>query len=204
MVIALYAMIMTTLSITAIVVNIALWLFYLVMMKKLKWWSVFVIVLVVAICVSLFNYGLENPDAPILGDFSARVNEKLGDLERGDMGDFTTNRTDHAAEHFNYYADLPVLNLLLGGVPVNTRYIDSHFDAVAHNEYIDMLLNVGLVGAIVMFAYFIFNMVTYYKKYRASGDDKFLFLVMGKAVWAFYAASLTVFLDFRFMLLFLI
>ena len=204
MVVVLYAMIITTLSITAIVVNIALWLFYLIIMKKIKWWSLFVIVLVVAICVSVFNYGLENPDAPVLGAFSARVNEKLGDLERGDMGDFTTNRTDLATQHFDFYVDLPLVNQLFGGVPVNSRYIDPRIGTAAHNEYIDMLLNVGFLGAAVMLGYFIFNTVSYFKKYKKSGEDKYLFLVMGKAAWAFYAASLTIFLDPRFMLLFLI
>lgn len=204
MIVVLYAMIITTLSITAFVVNIALWLFYLLIMKKIKWWSIFVIALVVALLVSLFNYGIENPDTPVLGDFSARIEEKLGNLESGDMGDFTTNRTDHAKDHWNYYLDQPVLNILFGGVPVNTRYIDPHLKAAAHNEYIDMLLNIGLVGLMIMLGYFANNMVTYVKKYRATAEDEYLFLVVGKTAWAFYAMALTMFIDFRFMMLFLI
>ena len=204
MVVVLYAMIITTLSITAIVVNIALWLFYLVVMKKLKLRSIFVIILVVIILVSLFNYGIENPNTPVLGDFSARIQEKLGDLESGNMGDFTTNRTDHAKEHFDYYIELPFFNLLFGGIPANTRYFDPHFSGVAHNEYIDMLLNVGFIGTMIMLGYFTFNIVSYFKKYKESRENKYLFLVMAKTAWAFYAASLTMFLDFRFMLLFLI
>jgi len=48
-VVALYAMILTSLSITAIVINVLMWLFYLVIMKKMKWWSAIVIVLVIAL-----------------------------------------------------------------------------------------------------------------------------------------------------------
>ena len=36
LIVVLYAMLITSLSVTAIVVNIAVWLFYLVIMKKLK------------------------------------------------------------------------------------------------------------------------------------------------------------------------
>ena len=204
MVVALYAMILTTLSVTAIIVNIALWMIYLVAMKKIKWWSAFVIVLVIMLAISLFNYGLNNPDTPVLGDLSARLDEKLSSFESGDMGEVTTGRSDLASEHFEYYMELPLFNMLFGGIPVNTRYVYHDFKYVAHNEYIDMLLNVGLIGAVIMFGYFISNVVSYAKKYKEGKEDKYLFLIMAKTVWMCYAMTLTVFLDFRFMFLFLL
>lgn len=204
MVISLYLMMLTTLSVTAIVANIALWMFYLIMMKKIKWWSIFVVVLVAMILVSLFNYGLNNQDVPFLSDFANRIDKKLVSLEAGDIDDVTTNRTELAARHFEYYINLPVFNLLFGGIAVNSRYLDPRIASSAHNEYIDMLLNVGVVGAVIMFGYFISNMVSYVKTYRENKEEKYLFLIMAKTVWMCYAMTLTVFIDFRFMLLFLL
>ena len=37
---------------------------------------IFVGVLVVAILVSLYNYGLENADVPVIYDFASRIEEK--------------------------------------------------------------------------------------------------------------------------------
>ena len=198
-IIALYTMILTTLSMTAIVVNIVLWMFYLVIMKKLTWKSVVLVVFIVLLAISLFNYGLSNPDTPVLGDAAARIDEKLDSLKSGDMGDVTTNRTDHVVENFGYYIDLPILNLLFGGIPVNTRYIHPDLKGAAHNEYVDMLLNIGFIGTVIMLAYFISNAVYYIKKYKEDKEDKYLFLIMGKMIWICYSLALTTFLDFRFM-----
>ena len=203
-IVSLYVMMLTSLSITGILVNIALWSFYLVVMKKIRWWSVFVIALVVVVSINLYNYGISNPETPVLGDFSARIEEKLDSLESGDMGDVTTNRSDLAAEHFEIYTNLPFLNMLFGGIAVNTRYIDPAVGVAGHNEYIDMLLNIGVVGTIVLLGYFVYNIVFYSKKYLANREDKYLLFIMAKVSWMLYAMTLTVFLDFRFMFLFLI
>ncbi len=204
LIVALYAMILTSLSLTAIVVNIVLWLFYLIIMKKLKAWSVFIIALVVLLAFTLYDYGLANPDTPFIGDLSARIEDTLSSVSSGNFGDATTGRFDLSREHLDYYLSASPMTVLFGGIPVNPRQLHPDFTAAAHNEYIDMLLNVGLLGTVIMLGYFIATTYSHLKKYKKTNDERYLFLVVGKTVWACYAMTLTMFLDYRFMLMFLI
>ena len=204
LVVVLYAMILTTLSMTAIIVNMMLWVIYLVIMKKFKWWSIFVVAFVVILSLGLYEYGLSNPSAPVIGDLSSRINEKLASLVSGDVSDFTTGRSSLTAEHFEYYINSSPLNILFGGIPSNPRYIDPALKMAAHNEYIDLLLNVGFLGAVVMLFYFFRSTLIYYKKYASKHETTYSFLVMIKCAWACYALALTMFLDFRFMIVFLV
>ena len=203
LVVVLYAMILTTLSMTAIIVNMMLWVIYLVIMKKFRWWSILVVAFVVILSLGLYEYGLSNPSAPVIGDLSSRINEKLASLEAGDVGDVTTGRSSLAKAHFEYYINSSPLNILFGGIPSNPRYIAPELRAAAHNDYIDMLLNVGFIGTAVLLLYFFRNIWTYYKKYSSTQATTDSFLVMAKCAWACYALALTVFLDFRFMVIFL-
>ena len=203
-VLALYAMMMSSLSMTAIVVNLLVWSFYCAFTGKIKIKFIVIGIGVVALLIGLYNFGLENPDTSVLGELSARIEEKLISLSKGDIGDVTTGRSDLTLEHLEYYFNSSFITLIFGGVPVNCKYIHPDFEMAAHNEYVDMLLNVGLVGAFVMFRYFFSNYIDYFKKYRKSRSQNALFLVMIKTVWMCYAMTLTMFLDFRFMIFFLI
>lgn len=204
MVIGLYVMLLLTLSQTAIVVNALIWMFYLVIMKKMKWWGPFIIIGIVTLLVALYNYGLENPKSPVIGAFAGRIEETLENLFAGNIGDATTSRTDLAQQHFEYFWDTSFINMMFGGIPVNSRYIHPDFKMAAHNEYVDMLLNIGVVGFILMLGYFFMNVARYMKEYWREKEDKYLFLIIGKMIWAAYAMTLTMFLDCRFMLIFLL
>ncbi len=202
-IIVIYAMMLTSLSVTAIVVNVLVWAFYLVFIKKLKPSVLIVCVLAVAVVVSLFFYGLENPETPVIGDFAERINEKLEELESGNIGDATTGRTDIAQKNFAYYGSLSVFRILFGGLSANARYIHPDLEYASHNEYIDMLLNVGVVGALILFGYFFSTFITHVRHYRKTKEDRQLCFLMSKVIWLCYAAGLTMFIDYRFMLIFL-
>ncbi len=203
-IIVLYAMMMSSLSITAIVVNIILWLFYLFMMKKLKPAGLIIIIAVFVLLSALYSYGVENPDIPVLGDLSARIDEKVQSFISGDIDEVTTGRTSLTKENLEYYLSLPMFNVFFGGIPVNPRNIHPDIKAVSHNEYVDLLLNVGIIGAIVMLGFFLFSYWSSIKRYRLANKEHDLCIVMLKTTWLLYAFALTMFLDFRFMLLFLI
>ena len=204
LVVFFYAIMLSTLSITFIVVNIVLWCIYLVFMKKLKWWSVLVVAVVVTVVLFLYQYGLDNPDSYVIGDLAGRIEEKLASAASGDINDATTNRSGLSREHFEYYKSLPVHKILFGGIPVIAKYISPIFDAAAHNEYVDMLLNIGLIGSAILLGWFAHNVISHIKRYRCESTDKELFLVVGKVIWCLYAVTLTMFLDFRFLMFFLI
>ena len=203
-VVVLYLMILSTLSITAVVVNIILWIFYLATMGKLKFKSVGAVLIIVFLAVSLYNYGLKNPNMIVIGEFSERIESSLENFLLGDIGEATTGRTELAAEHMEYFWSLSIVNILFGGIPSNSRFIHPNLRAAAHNEYVDMLLNVGIIGTTLMLGYFISMLITYWKKYKENREDEYLFFVIGKNIWLLYAMTLTMFLDYRFLFMFLI
>jgi len=203
-VIALYVMMMASLSMTAILVNIVMWLFYLLITKKIKPMSIVAIIVVLLVLVSLYSYGLENPETAVLGDLSARIEEKLESLESGDISDVTTGRSSLSKRNLEYYLSQSVFKMLFGGTSVNARYVHPDLRAASHNEYIDLLLNVGIVGALIMIGYFLYSYWQPVKRFLSVRKDSDLCIVMIKTVWLFYSFTLTMFIDFRFMLMFLI
>ncbi len=202
-VVVLYVMMLSSLSMTAILVNTILWLVYLALTRKINVKTFIVIVLVIALLLSAYAYGQSDPDAPIFGDLATRLDEKIEDLQGGDYDELTTGRLHLSERNLKFYWNLPVFNLLFGGYSVNCRYIHPDLSAVSHNEYVDLLLNVGLFGALVMIGFFAYAYWQHIKRYLADRQDADLCVVMLKTIWLLYAFTLTMFLDFRFMFVFL-
>lgn len=200
---ALYVIMLSSLSMTAILVNTILWLVYLMLARKINVKTFIVIVLVIALFLSAYAYGQSDPDAPVFGDLATRLDEKIEDLQGGDYDELTTGRLHLSERNFKFYWNLPVFNLLFGGYSANCRYIHSDLSAVSHNEYVDLLLNVGIFGALVMIGFFLYTYRQHIKRYLADRQDADLCVVMLKTVWLLYAFTLTMFLDFRFMFVFL-
>lgn len=203
-IISLYVMIFTSLSLTAIVVNLIVWLFYFIFNKNLKSKNIVLIFLSVFLVFILYNVGLYNKDIPIIGSLVERINGVIDNVALGNYGEATTGRTDLAFKHLDYFFNSSIVNIFFGGIPSNSRLIHSELGAAAHNEYVDMLLNVGVVGTLVLIFFFFSTMFQCYKKYKLSKDKTYLFILMGKVIWAVYALTLTMFLDYRFMFMFII
>lgn len=203
-IIILNIMMLTSLSITAIIVNVVLWLIYLVVSKKMNIRALIGIILVVFLAIAAYNYGLGAGKDSFLGNLVYRIQDKLQELEKNNIGAVTTGRSDLTAHHFEVYKSQPFFKILFGGMMANVYYFDPVLTGAAHNEYVDMLLNIGLIGAIVMLGFLIYNLVGYYKKYKQKGEERYIFLFMIKTVWILYAFTLTIFLDYRFMFFFLI
>ena len=197
-------MLFASLSITAIVANLLLWVFYLLVMKKLKPIGFITIIVIFAGIVALYIWGLRNPNVPVLGDLVARIDEKLVSLSVGDMSDVTTGRTTLAKQNFEFYLSQSILTIIFGGISVNCRHVHPALSQVSHNEFVDLLLNVGIVGAVIMVGFFLVSYFSYVKKYYRSKESHDLCIVMIKTIWLLYAVALTTFLDFKFMLMFLL
>lgn len=203
-VILLNIMILSSISMTAIVVNVVLWIAYLSMTGKINAKVCIRCLLVIFVCVALYQYGLINTEAPFLGDFSYRVQQKLGEFSSGDLDSVTTGRTVLAAAHFAYFMELPLWKKMLGGTAVNASFISREVYGAAHNEYIDMLLNIGVIGTAAMLGILFRGTYLHYRRYRQTGDRAYLCALMCKGVWIAYAFTLTLFMDYRFMLPFFI
>lgn len=198
-----YVMIMFGLSITSIVTSIVVWGTYLVIAKKIRPKTIIVILTIFILLTVIYNYGLSHSNIPIVGPLSLRINDKLIVLESRDFATVTTRRSSLTLEHFTYFLDQSIFRILFGGNLVNTKLL-AGFQQVAHNEYVDMLLNVGILGTATMLAFLIRRTFILYKAYKKTHEDKYLFALMCKVIWGTYAFTLTMFLDYRFLLLFLI
>lgn len=203
-VVGLYGIILTSMSMTAIIGNVLLWILFLLIRRRISLKTVVMIILALVVSTSLYKYGTEHPGIRLVGDMSLRIQDKLNSLFLKDFDSFSTGRTSLSEVHFNIFKDSSIIRQLFGGRAVNSYFIDVGPDAnfSAHNEYIDMLLNVGIIGWIIMYGYVIINAVKKALFYRSDGDDLSLCGTMMNLAWLYYVATLTVFLDFRYMFAF--
>ena len=195
--------VLSTLSITGIVCGIIIWMLYFLMTHKINM-KLFLLIPIMLLCaVGLYNYGLQNQDTPIIGDLSMRIYDKILSLQIGDMETVTTGRTSLSEAHLEYFMNQGFFKMLFGGNLANTRITQlGSIRFAAHNEYSDILLNVGIVGAVLFFGGFLYNT---YHAYRIKCLDKTKerssnCIILVKLLWLLYAGTLTLFLEDRFML----
>lgn len=202
-VIALYAMVLTTLSITAIIVNILLWLLYLIVFKKINAITGVCLILVVIILLGLYAYGLSRPSTPVIGMLSLRISDKLNSLESNDIDSVTTNRSALTERHWQFFQNQSPFRMLVGMNAASTLKTDLNGDrGAAHNEYVDLLLNIGIFGTILYLGTFLSRGLVAYQGLRTPKSGYWGCIFMTKAIWLLYALTLTMFGDYRFMLLF--
>ena len=202
----LYVMIFASLSITALLGNAIFWLIYFIITKKINLSTTVTVCVVVLIMLGLYRYGVNNRDVPVLGDICWRIQDKISNFQANDIDSLTTDRSALAAQHFAYYQQQNIFKILFGGNMFNTKIAELGGQNIilSHNEYVDSLLDVGLVGAAILFAFVAWRLIEAGKKYVGNREDESasLCVFMMKIIWLFYAAALTMFLDFRFMLIF--
>ena len=205
-IIALYIMLATTISMTAIIGNILFWMIYLFITKKISIKTVVCIALIGVFLGGIYQYGSQNRDTPIIGSLVYRIEDKLSNIEDHDTDALTTGRTKLTREHWDYYWSQSPLKILFGGNKLNSfiAEINGQKTFVAHNEYVDSLLNVGLIGTLILMSFALLRTYKSLKEYRNTNSEKALCLFMIKAIWFYYAATLTMFLEFRFMLFYFI
>lgn len=195
--------ILSTLSITGIVCGVIIWMAYLILLQKL---SLKYVITIPCVCLGIvwaYNYGLQHTDAPILGDLSFRLSEKIDFLNTGDFAGATTGRSSFSELHLQYFGNQNIGRILFGGNLANTKIMnvgDMRF--AAHNEYVDILLNIGVIGAFLYFICIIQKVIKVcrIKQAENSMSDYCNCLIMIKIVWFLYAFTLTMFLDERFLL----
>lgn len=202
LIITMYIIIFSSISITAIVVNLILWIVYLLFSGRLNIKIFSVTALLVATILSLYSFGLENRTTPVIGALSYRIEEKINDFKSGDINAVTTSRANLTKQHIEYFVNQSSSRKMFGGTSVSASYIDPALYKAAHNEYVDMLLNIGVLGTILMLGFLVLRTLKIWQLYRKTQDEYYLCLLMNKLIWFAYAFTLTVFMDYRFMLLF--
>lgn len=200
-VVALYGIILTSMSMTAIIGNILLWTLFLLIRGNIRPRTVLIIILSLLATMSLYSYGLEHPNVKLIGDMSLRIQDKMNSLFLKDFDSFSTGRTSLSEVHLSIFNNSNIISQLFGGRAVNSYFIDvgQGADFSAHNEYIDMLLNVGIIGWVLIYGSVIISAIRKAITFRKQNDCVFLCGTMMNLVWLYYVATLTVFLDFRYM-----
>lgn len=203
LIVILYAMILASLSMSAIVINIVLWFVYFATSKKMNTKVLLIILLVLFIVYALYMYGLANRNAPVIGDLVYRLDSKWQSLLSNDLDAVTTNRSGLAQFHLKKFGQGSLTEQLFGGRIVTPYYIDPTLGrGAAHNEYVDMLLNIGILGTTIMLVFFLGRIFHYKKLYNQTHEVQYLFLFVSKFALAAYMFTLTVFFDYRFALMF--
>jgi O-antigen ligase len=205
-VIAFYVVLAMSISMTAIIGNIVFWMAYLFITKKINMKTFSILVVLFIMMIGLYQYGLMKTNTPVIGDLVSRIEDKLTNIKSNDIDSFTSQRTALTKSHLNYYKTQSTYTMLFGGYKVNSYIVEIPGMAplVAHNEYVDLLLNVGLIGTIFLIGFAVFRFINSFILYRKNMSEAALCVCMIKIIWLFYAATLTMFLDFRFMLCFFI
>ena len=202
LIIAFYVMLLSSLSMTAILGNVIFWTVYLLAFKKLNGKVGAVVVLVCLLLFGLYNVGLLFPDIPVLGSVSLRVEDKLYDLLSKDLNGFTTYRFELSGKAWEYFlSQNSVIRFLFGGNLANALVVNMPYgNFVAHNEYIDLLVNVGFVGTVVLVLFVVWRCLFFLSRWRTKGDDYYAYGFISKVIWIYYAATLTLFGEARFLM----
>lgn len=200
-VVGLYLIILTSMSMTAVVGNVLLWTVFLVVRGQIKAKTVLTYILCLAVVFGVYQYGLNNQEIVMLNQFCIKINDKMNALMQNDLDTFTTGRTSLSDVHLKVFHESSLWRQLFGGYAINSYFMNvvegAHFSA--HNEYVDALLNVGIIGWLLMFGYITIRVVTKIAAFRIKRDSVLLCGIMTNLIWLYYVATLTVFLDFRYM-----
>lgn len=205
LVVTIYVMLFSSLSMSAIIINVIIWIIYFLLSKNKKIWKFLIALAICALLVILYNQALQNGDpSRIFVQLALRIHEKINSLFAGNTVAFTTNRSSLAGAHLELFLQQPLWRKLIGLNPSIPLLKNEMFTNVAHNEYIDWLHNIGIIGTVLMLIYLVLSVHRTYKNYKEEQTKINFFVLMLKFIWVLYSFTLTVFMDPRFMISFLI
>lgn len=128
--------------------------------------------------VLLFNLYINLPSTmqnETINAYIDRMQDKLFLLQSGDISSFTTNRSSIADQKMDYFMNgQGVLKQLFG---FNSLFADGS-NALPHNTYIDLLLQIGLVGMILTLGHIVTSSIRAWKDKNRNRRDLLLKLLM--------------------------
>lgn len=198
----LYLALIATLSTTAILCNAFGIFIYLITAKKINLKSASIVAFSIIILVASYQIALYR-EIPVLTDAAVKVKSRINELDESNMSSFTTQRTDIWERHMESYFEQSVFMMLFGGNAVNSYICDeTKYKTASHQEFIDMLLNFGIVGTLIMLAYYFLSVLEAFRRLTTNGSNQDVMRIMVKYVWFFYALGLTMFPGWMFYIFF--
>lgn len=200
----LYMSLLATLSITAMLCNILGLLIYIVLKKDKYFKHSVLVVCIFLFMISIYHLG-NTRNVYILADVNYRIQSKISELSDNNLSEFTSNRTNLWASNANIFWNQPVGKMLFGGNYLTSYEFDkSMFSDLSHQEFIDMSLNFGILGTLILMSSYIFSSIKSLRMYVINKSEEYLLITMIKYVWFFYAFGLSMFPSWRFYLFFFI
>lgn len=197
----LYVGLLMTASMTAIICNIAGIVIFMGVKYGIRWKTVLWCVGGVLVLLGIYLYGLQS-EIQVLNSICTRIQLKLDALfMQNDLQSFTSGRTGLLELHKEYLRQAPVSTWFFGGVPATALYVSPLLGrAVAHFEYLDIILNVGIVGALLYYGAVVYRMIRKYKQFRSDHCDIKLLLLLLQTNFLLSGLAINLFLEPQFFL----
>ena len=164
---------------------------------------IFIVCLVVLILIGLLGVYSSLPSnlhIKQLDNYLLRIENRLSFAHNGEWNSVTTNRSHLATRYINYiFRGQNFVRLLFGGNPL---IVPSVSGAIAHNNYIGLLLQIGVVGTLIFLIVVIKRLFSVWKQpdmpYRKGRILLKVFCMFasfgislyGNALWGFWMMSL--------------
>lgn len=196
----LYYCLFATSSMTGLMANILGVGIIMYLKNQIKFsYLVFVAIIVIGAYFFLL-FVASNYETSFINSFMVRLQSKMqiGD----DMNDLTSNRTDLWKEHWDFYLNKQgLLSQIIGGNRMNAI---STTQALSHQDFVDILLCVGVLGFLLLVIPNVTHSISLVKNALKERNDQLVCMVMFKYLYFFYAFGLTMFLDYKFFLFMLL
>lgn len=201
-ILGLYFCLLATCSTTGVLANVLGVSIYLFVAKKINLKTLLLLFLTGFALYQLYYYAIET-DMPFISDFIWRMTSKFQGSSNVDT--LTTDRSALWREHWAFFKDQNMLQMLLGGNNINAVSINTHlFRHLSHEEYLDLLLTYGIIGSGIILIPNIVNTINTVKRAIHFQAETDLFITMSKFLYFFYAFGLTMNFDYKFMLFILL
>lgn len=149
--VVLYIGVIMTASMTGIICNILVIFSISCMKYGFKPKVIITSLKVLGVIIAIYFIGL-NLNVEILHVITNRVHLKFMALfEENNLSAFTSGRTSLTQAHWEYFCNNgTIFNWLFGGIPTTALYCTPEIGgAAAHLEYLDLFLNIGVVGTVI-------------------------------------------------------
>lgn len=204
MLLLMYLALIATLSTTAILCNGGGIFLYLILTKKINLKTAVTVLVLSQLILFSYNTALKQP-IPVLSNAAMKVKSKIMEMDQGNLSSFSSQRTDIWETHLAYFNHQSNGKIFFGGNVITAYlYDEAKFETVSHQEFLDMLLNFGLIGTTVMVFSFLARSSKILRSLiqKKQEDEEAVAILLMKYVWIFYAFGLTMFPGWMFYLFF--
>lgn len=205
---ALHFFLLLTNSMTALIVYVFCFSFFISLRFRKR--ALLIHLIVLAVLFTLIMTVLSIPALSEIGfikNVVIRVREQIRYLNYGRFDMFTSDRTFIWNYFLDFFQDQSLLSKLFGGNVVTTMIVDGRFSkfGACHQVYLQGLLTIGILGAAIVFLSivlrFVYRFIRYFIHWR---DDKCAdltrFTLICVLAWLCFGFSIDFLLDWRFML----